>query len=104
MPLEALILDYGNVLSHSQREDWFEAMAAQVGAPLNAFRDAYWQHRPPLNPSPSTIQLLAELQLTVLLVGAYGRVMARRRTRPRPADDRAQRRAGRTAALTVPPV
>src|SRR6266849_1879717 len=47
MPLEALILDYGNVLSHSQREDWFEAMAAQVGAPLHAFRDAYWQHRQP---------------------------------------------------------
>lgn len=47
MPLEALILDYGNVLSHSQREDWFEAMATQVGAPPHAFRDAYWQHRQP---------------------------------------------------------
>jgi len=47
MPLEALILDYGNVLSHSQRDDWFEAIAARVGAPLHAFRDAYWQHRPP---------------------------------------------------------
>jgi putative hydrolase of the HAD superfamily len=47
MQLEALILDYGNVLSHSQREDRLEAMAAQVRAPLNAFRDAYWQHRQP---------------------------------------------------------
>jgi len=47
MPLEALILDYGNVLSHSQREDCFEGMAEHVGAPLNAFRDAYWQHRQP---------------------------------------------------------
>jgi hypothetical protein len=47
MPLEALILDYGNVLSHSQRGDCFEGMAAHVGAPLNAFRDAYWQHRQP---------------------------------------------------------
>jgi len=45
MPLEALILDYGNVLSHSQREDRLESMAVQVRAPLNAFRDAYWQHR-----------------------------------------------------------
>ena len=45
MPLEALILDYGNVLSHSQREDRLEAMAAQVRAPLDAFRNAYWQHR-----------------------------------------------------------
>jgi putative hydrolase of the HAD superfamily len=43
--LGVLILDYGNVLSHPQREDWFEATAAQVGAPRNDFRDAYWQHR-----------------------------------------------------------
>jgi putative hydrolase of the HAD superfamily len=47
MPLEALILDYGNVLSHSQREDWFEAVAAQIGAARDDFRDAYWQHRQP---------------------------------------------------------
>jgi putative hydrolase of the HAD superfamily len=43
--LEALILDYGNVLSHPQREDCFETMVAQVGAPRNDFRDAYWHHR-----------------------------------------------------------
>src|SRR2546430_12760387 len=43
--LAALILDYGNVLSHPQREDCFETMVAQVGAPRNDFRDAYWQHR-----------------------------------------------------------
>lgn len=47
MPLEALILDYGNVLSHPQREEWFETMAAQVGVPSDAFRDAYWRHRLP---------------------------------------------------------
>lgn len=47
MPLEALILDYGNVLSHPQREDWFEAMAAQAGVPTQVFRDAYWRHRQP---------------------------------------------------------
>ena len=45
MSLEALILDYGNVLSHPQPGDWFESMAAQVGVPTNAFQDAYWQHR-----------------------------------------------------------
>ena len=47
MPLEALILDYGNVLSQPQREDWFEAMAEQVGVPTNTFREAYWRHRHP---------------------------------------------------------
>ena len=45
MPLEALILDYGNVLTHPQREDWFEAMAAHAGVPTQVFRDAYWRHR-----------------------------------------------------------
>ena len=47
MPLEALILDYGNVLSHPQRDDWFEAMAARTGVSANAFRDAYWRYRHP---------------------------------------------------------
>jgi putative hydrolase of the HAD superfamily len=45
MPFEALILDYGNVLSHPQRADWFESIAAQVGLPTNAFPEAYWRHR-----------------------------------------------------------
>jgi len=45
MSLEALILDYGNVLSHPQPGDWFESIAAQAGVPTNAFQDAYWQHR-----------------------------------------------------------
>lgn len=45
MPIEALILDYGNVLSHPQPKDWFEAIAAQVGVSTDAFRDAYWRHR-----------------------------------------------------------
>src|SRR3989442_5016510 len=47
MPLEALILDYGNVLTHPQREDWFEARAAHPGVPTQVFRDAYWRHRHP---------------------------------------------------------
>jgi len=46
MPLEALILDYGNVLSHPQPSNWCESLASQIGVPLNVFRDAYWQHRP----------------------------------------------------------
>jgi putative hydrolase of the HAD superfamily len=45
MPLEALILDYGNVLSHPQPGDWFDSIAAQVGVQTNAFREAYWRHR-----------------------------------------------------------
>src|SRR5262249_4270323 len=45
MPLEALILDYGNVLSHPQPSDWCESVASQIGVPPNVFRDAYWQHR-----------------------------------------------------------
>src|SRR5215831_15215018 len=46
MPLEALILDYGNVLSHPQPSNWCESLASQIGVPLSVFRDAYWQHRP----------------------------------------------------------
>jgi len=45
MPLDALILDYGNVLSHPQPAGWFESMAAQVGVQTNAFHQAYWRHR-----------------------------------------------------------
>ena len=39
--LRALILDYGNVLTHVQRDHWFEVMAAELGAPDDRFRDAY---------------------------------------------------------------
>jgi putative hydrolase of the HAD superfamily len=45
MPLEALILDYGNVLSHPQPRDWCQTVASQIGVPTETFRDAYWQHR-----------------------------------------------------------
>ena len=43
--LRALILDYGNVLTHVQRDHWFEGMAAELGAPGDRLRDAYWGHR-----------------------------------------------------------
>src|SRR5262245_17436840 len=45
MPLEALILDYGNVLSRSQPSDWCESVASQIGVPSSTFQEAYWQHR-----------------------------------------------------------
>ena len=44
--LQALILDYGNVLSQPQDERWFEVMAAEIGTSGDAFRAAYWRHRP----------------------------------------------------------
>ena len=43
---EALILDYGNVLSQPQDERWLEAIAAEIGTSSGSFRAAYWQHRP----------------------------------------------------------
>ena len=45
MALRALILDYGNVLSQPQGEQWIEVMAATVGVPRDAFRAACWRHR-----------------------------------------------------------
>ena len=45
VPLRALILDYGNVLTHVQRDRWLEAMAAELGVPGGAFRAAYWGYR-----------------------------------------------------------
>ena len=45
MPLDALILDYGNVLTHPQPTDWCESVASLVGVSTEAFRQAYWEHR-----------------------------------------------------------
>lgn len=45
--LEALIVDYGGVLSWPQRAESVEAMARRVGVRVDAFRAAYWQHRDP---------------------------------------------------------
>src|SRR5215831_5250040 len=45
MPLEALILDYGNVLTHPQPADWCESVASLVGVSTETFREAYWEHR-----------------------------------------------------------
>jgi putative hydrolase of the HAD superfamily len=41
-----LILDYGNVLTHTQDQTWMDQAAHRLGADVTAFRAAYWQHRP----------------------------------------------------------
>ena len=47
MPRPAgLILDYGNVLTHTQDQTWMDQAAHRLGAEVTAFRAAYWQHRP----------------------------------------------------------
>jgi putative hydrolase of the HAD superfamily len=43
--LRALILDYGNVLTHVQRDHWLEAMATLANASRDNFLAAYWAHR-----------------------------------------------------------
>lgn len=43
--LEALIVDYGDVLSEPQKPASVEAMARRVGVSVDAFRGAYRQHR-----------------------------------------------------------
>lgn len=45
MPFEALILDYGNVLSRPQPTDWCLPVVSQMGASADAFLEAYWPHR-----------------------------------------------------------
>ncbi len=45
MGLQALILDYGEVLSWPQRPESVEAMAHRLGVSLEAFSTAYQQHR-----------------------------------------------------------
>lgn len=46
-PLRALILDYGNVLTYPQAPDVIQTMAARLGATVEAFTAAYWEHRRP---------------------------------------------------------
>lgn len=42
---DALILDFGDVLTWPQRADSVDGMARLADVPLEAFRTAYWQHR-----------------------------------------------------------
>jgi putative hydrolase of the HAD superfamily len=43
--VRALILDYGEVLSHPQRQDCLQQMAARVGTDVEQLGLAYWRHR-----------------------------------------------------------
>ena len=43
--LRALILDYGNVLSHDQPANWFARVADRLGVSDADLRTAYWSHR-----------------------------------------------------------
>lgn len=45
--IDALILDYGEVLTLPQPAELVAAMAAELGASPGAFREAYWAHRLP---------------------------------------------------------
>lgn len=47
VPLRALILDYGNVLTYPQAQDVIDAMAARLDVTVEAFSAAYWEHRRP---------------------------------------------------------
>jgi putative hydrolase of the HAD superfamily len=44
-PVRALILDYGEVLSHPQRRDCLQQMAARAGTDVERFGTAYWRYR-----------------------------------------------------------
>ena len=44
-PPDALILDYGNVLTQPQAPDVIQAMAARLGVTVEAFTAAYWAPR-----------------------------------------------------------
>lgn len=44
--VQAVILDYGMVLSRAQRRADVAAMRRRVGVVARAFRTAYWRHRP----------------------------------------------------------
>ncbi|MBI2202640.1 MAG: HAD family phosphatase [Candidatus Rokubacteria bacterium] len=44
--VQAVIFDYGMVLSRAQRRADVAAMHRRVGAGARAFRTAYWRHRP----------------------------------------------------------
>ena len=47
VPLRALILDYGRVLTYPQARDVIGAMAARLDVTVEAFSAAYWKHRRP---------------------------------------------------------
>ncbi len=44
--IQALILDYGGVLSWPQPDNWFQVVAERIGVAPDGFHAAYWHHRP----------------------------------------------------------
>jgi putative hydrolase of the HAD superfamily len=67
MPLrpEAVILDYGCVLSRPQRLLAVQAMAQRLGVPVPAFEAAYWQHRAPYDGGLSAERYWARVASTL---------------------------------------
>jgi putative hydrolase of the HAD superfamily len=43
--IEALVLDYGGVLSLPQPDNWYQLVALRLGVAADLFHTAYWQHR-----------------------------------------------------------
>ena len=90
MPLEALILDYGNVLSYAQQEHWYKAMAI---TPAPAASGVLWTSRMSSSqcgaPSGSSLMIMtcpgaADAPRTLETNGEYCLLRPSRR-RPRPA-------------------
>ena len=74
MPLrpEAVILDYGCVLSRPQRLPAVHAMAERLGVPVPAFEAAYWQHRAPYDAGLSAESYWARVARTLDVVPERG--------------------------------
>jgi len=43
--IQALVLDYGGVLSLPQPANWYQAVGLRLGVAADVFHAAYWQHR-----------------------------------------------------------
>ena len=43
--IQALVLDYGGVLSLPQPDNWYQAVALRLGVVADLFPASYWQHR-----------------------------------------------------------
>src|SRR5215831_1106678 len=45
VPVEALVLDYGGVLSPPQPANWYQVVGRRLSVTADLFHAAYWQHR-----------------------------------------------------------
>ena len=46
VPVEALVLDYGGVLSPPQPANWYKVVGRRLSVAADLFHAAYWPHRP----------------------------------------------------------